>query len=355
MITVSVCMIVNNEEKNLPKCLDCLKDFADEIIIVDTGSTDNTKNIAKNYTDKIYDFEWVDDFSSARNFAFSKATMEYIYTADADEVIDEANQEKMMQIKHVLLPEIEIVQMNYTNQLEYGSTYNYDSEPRPKLFRRIREFRWQDPVHETVITEPVVYDSDIDIIHKPHENHAHRDLLTFKRAIESNRQELKNSDGVEASNYLYVTAGLSANARCMYAKELIMHGKDEDFIDAYEYFRGLADSGILDEQQLNEASCVIAHYAVIINDAVLLMKYAMKSIIISQVSEICNELGNFYLNNGDVEEAYMWFYNAAYETKPLLSLKSGHEIPMNNMIKCCELVGDEEQAEKIRTELKKKN
>ena len=72
-MTISVCMIVKNEELNLAGCLDCLKAIADEIIIVDTGSTDRTKEIAEQYTDKVYDFEWIDDFSAARNFAFSKA------------------------------------------------------------------------------------------------------------------------------------------------------------------------------------------------------------------------------------------------------------------------------------------
>ena len=74
MITISLCMIVKNEEKVLARCLDSIADLMDEIIIVDTGSSDNTKEIAKKYTDKIYDFTWIDDFSAARNFAFSKAT-----------------------------------------------------------------------------------------------------------------------------------------------------------------------------------------------------------------------------------------------------------------------------------------
>ena len=74
MITISLCMIVKNEEKVLARCLDSLEGLMDEIIIVDTGSTDRTKEIAAGYTDKIYDFEWVDDFSAARNFSFSKAT-----------------------------------------------------------------------------------------------------------------------------------------------------------------------------------------------------------------------------------------------------------------------------------------
>ena len=75
MITVSLCMIVKNEERILARCLDSIADLMDEIIIVDTGSGDATKKIAANYTDQIYDFTWTGDFAAARNFAFSKANM----------------------------------------------------------------------------------------------------------------------------------------------------------------------------------------------------------------------------------------------------------------------------------------
>ena len=71
-MTLSVCMIVKNEEKVLARCLECLKDIADETVIVDTGSSDDTKKIAAGYTDRIYDYEWKDDFADARNFAFGK-------------------------------------------------------------------------------------------------------------------------------------------------------------------------------------------------------------------------------------------------------------------------------------------
>ena len=86
MATISVCMIVKNEEKVLAGCLDSLEGLWEELIIVDTGSTDATKEIAKKYTDKVYDFTWTGNFSDARNFSFSKASCEYIYSADADEV-----------------------------------------------------------------------------------------------------------------------------------------------------------------------------------------------------------------------------------------------------------------------------
>ena len=157
MITISLCMIVKNEEKVLARCLDSIADLMDEIIIVDTGSSDNTKEIAKKYTDKIYDFAWIDDFSAARNYSFSKATKEYIYVADADEVIDADNHRKLAELKEVLIPEIEIVQMRYCNQLTNGTAYNFDEEYRPKLYKRQREFTWIEPVHEMFMTVKLIF------------------------------------------------------------------------------------------------------------------------------------------------------------------------------------------------------
>ena len=103
MITISLCMIVKNEEEVLERCLNSLKGLMDEIIIVDTGSTDSTKEIAARYTDKIYDFSWCDDFAAVRNFSFSKATQEYIYAPDADEVLDDTNRRRFMMLKAALL------------------------------------------------------------------------------------------------------------------------------------------------------------------------------------------------------------------------------------------------------------
>jgi len=89
--SISACLIVRDESSVLERCLVSLKGVADEIIVVDTGSADNTKEIAAKYTDKIYDFVWCDDFSAARNFANSKATGDWILTIDADEYIPEEN------------------------------------------------------------------------------------------------------------------------------------------------------------------------------------------------------------------------------------------------------------------------
>ncbi len=87
LITLS--MIVKDEENYLPACLESIRSVVDEIIIVDTGSTDNTKSIAEKYGAKVYDFPWINDFSAARNFSLSKSTGEWILYLDADERLSE--------------------------------------------------------------------------------------------------------------------------------------------------------------------------------------------------------------------------------------------------------------------------
>jgi len=88
---LSVCMIVKNESAHLAGALESFHSFADEIIVVDTGSSDNTKEIALRFTSGVYDFEWVDDFSAARNFAMSKAGKSYHLWLDADDRITPEN------------------------------------------------------------------------------------------------------------------------------------------------------------------------------------------------------------------------------------------------------------------------
>ena len=85
MYSVSLCMIVKNEEAVIGRCLESVQGMVDEIIIVDTGSEDRTKEIVERYTDKIYDFSWRDDFAAARNYSFSLASGDFILWLDADD------------------------------------------------------------------------------------------------------------------------------------------------------------------------------------------------------------------------------------------------------------------------------
>lgn len=335
MITISLCMIVKNEERILARCLDSVKDLVDEIVIVDTGSMDATKQIAVGYTDKIYDFSWIDDFSAARNFAFSKATKEYIYSADADEVLSEENRQKFLLLKETLFPEIEIVQMKYGNQLQNGTVYNFDEEYRPKLFRRLRSFVWEEPIHEMVRLTPVIYDSDIVITHRPEQNHAGRDLANFRKQIARGRQ-------------------LSRRLYGMYARELFLAGEEKDFLEAENYFRAEVSSPDRSMDEITEGCCVAARAARLRGDTVAFFKHTSKVIAGDGCSEICCELGHFYEASQDLEEAAVWYYNAVYETQPVLALGSGGEEPLQGLIRCYEQLGFPEQARSYAKELKQR-
>lgn len=317
MITISLCMIVKNEERILKRCLNSVCDLVDEIVIVDTGSTDKTKQIAAEYTDKIYDFEWIEDFSAARNFAFSKCTKEYIYAADADEVLDGENRKRFSDLKQTLLPEIEIVQMKYANQLQYSTIYNYDEEYRPKLYKRLREFAWEYPIHEAVRLDPVIYDSDVVITHLPEALHTGRDIAAFEKLIKSGERLDKKLFG-------------------LYARELFVSGSEEEFIRALSYFRAALEDTERTPEEQTEAYCVVVRACRLSGDIPGFYKYAMRAAASDEEipSEICYELGCFYRDAEDYPEAAMWFYNALHETESILNIRYGGELAEKALREC---------------------
>ena len=333
MVTISLCMIVKNEEKILERCLDSVADLVDEIVIADTGSTDATREIARRYTEKVYDFPWTDDFSAARNFVFSRATQEYIYSADADEILSPENRERFRLLKETLLPEVEIVQMKYANQLQFNTVYNYDEEYRPKLFKRKRDFVWEAPIHETVRLEPVIYDSDIVITHLPGESHVKRDLANFQKHWRQGYRLPKRLLG-------------------MYARELLIAGDEEDFAQAAPVFLEAAADNERDGEEMAQSCCVAARAARLAGDTVSFFKYTSKVIAEEACSEICCEMGHFYEGLSDWEEAAIWYYNAVYETKPILALQSGGKESLEGLIRCYEALGCPEQADIYREELR---
>lgn len=130
-------------------------------------------------------FLMVRRFCCGQEFSFSKATQEYIYAPDADEVLDDTNRRRFMMLKAALLPEVRLSdEIHYSSK--FNTVQNSSSEYRPKLFKRLRTFTWINPVHETVRLEPVVYDSDICIQHLPQGTHGKRDFTIFKRSFERN-------------------------------------------------------------------------------------------------------------------------------------------------------------------------
>lgn len=148
MPTVSLCMIVKDEEKWLGPCLESVKGVVDEIVVVDTGSSDGTKALAESFGAQVHDFTWIDDFSAARNFAFSKATKDFVLWLDADDRLDGA--EKLKPFLRDLSPQYGGVLMQYFYGFdEFGNCTALHMKNR--VVRNDGNFTWKGRIHEDLI------------------------------------------------------------------------------------------------------------------------------------------------------------------------------------------------------------
>jgi len=146
--TVSLCMIVKNEEDCLEACLESVKSVVDEIIIIDTGSTDSTLDIAKAYHAKIAYFQWNDNFSEARNKSLSLATKDWIMVIDADEVLDFKTKEALIEgLNDYTYDGYLIKQLNFRGDDQNNPT---DVVIIPRIFKNHRNFRYYRALHEQV-------------------------------------------------------------------------------------------------------------------------------------------------------------------------------------------------------------
>lgn len=201
METISVCIIAKNEEKFLPDCLFSIKDVADEIILVDTGSTDRTIEIAKYYGCKVFNIAWQNDFSEARNYALEKAECNWILSIDADERLINPN---------VLISTLKNVDYNtggilikVTSEAKRidGNTDVYATNLL-RLFRSHPKIRFYGIIHEQII-EPIqalnlkLVNSDIEFIHLGYSNSLEqmgkkqlRNLELLNLAIQNNDKDI---------------------------------------------------------------------------------------------------------------------------------------------------------------------
>lgn len=286
MITVSLCMIVKNEEMTLERCLNCAKDLVDEIIIIDTGSTDKTVEIAKKFTDKVYYFEWIQDFAAARNFSFSKATKEYIFYLDADDIILQEDQEKFKELKSTLDKSVDSVTMFYNLNL------NEDGIPalsyrRNRLVKRSNNFQWHGRVHNYLSVSGNVLDSDIGIVHdkvKPRETD--RNLNIFKKMIDDN-------------------CDFSPRDVLYYGNELYDHRLYEEAIEQYEKLLQMNDSWY----EYNIIACgKLADLYSYKKDFSSAKKYCYHSFNYSTPrAEFCCRLGNYFLDENNLSNATFWY------------------------------------------------
>jgi glycosyltransferase involved in cell wall biosynthesis len=278
-------MIVKNEEEVLARCLNSVKDIVDEIIITDTGSTDKTKEIAAEFTNKIYDFEWVEDFSKARNFSFSKATCDYQMWLDADDIIDEKNKQLLLDLKNNMTADIYMLKYD----VGFGMTYF-----RERLMKRTKNYQWLAPIHECISPVGNVVRLDIAIKHaKKGKTEPGRNLRIFEKMV--------------SENYPF-----SMREKYYYARELMWNNRVDEAIVLFEEvikspmsYRPNVINGIEDIAECYKSK----------GEVVKAVEWLLYSFIVTQPrAEICCAIGDVFFGQKNYAGAIYW-YKSAFNCK----------------------------------------
>ena len=292
-MTLSLCMIVKDEELTLARCLDSCKDLFDEIIIVDTGSSDKTVEIAKKYTDKVYFFEWCDDFSKARNFSLSKATKDYILWLDADDIIEEKELEKLNNLKNNFDTSIDVIMLKYKLTSKDKNTLPLTFY-RERIFRNDKSFNFVSPIHEVIVPHGNVKYIDIYITHKKEkDSDPKRNLKIFEKMIQN---------GVE----------FDARQTFYYARELYYNSRFNKAIKIYNNFLNM-DNAYVE----NKISACIDLYDIYMHKdkKEKALMYLFKTFMYEKPrSEVCCHIANYFLTNKNYDTAIFWYLNAINNT-----------------------------------------
>ncbi|GMK37268.1 beta 1,4 glucosyltransferase [Paenibacillus sp. CCS19] len=327
MITISVVLIVKNEEDVLARCLDSVRAAADEIVIVDTGSTDRTREIAAEYTSALYSFEWMDDFAAARNYAFSLATSEYIMWLDADDVLLEVDQEKLLKLKDDLSPDIDAVSMNYhLAKDEYGRVTS--SLRRNRLVKRSRGFRWIGAVHEYLEVYGPSIASDIAVTHASLRHDSDRNLRIYEKRL---------------------AAGETFNARdtFYYANELKDHSQYEQAIIQYAKFllggEGWVEDNISACAKLSDCYSALGNDDMMLHYALISFRYG------TPLPEFCCRIGYWHLQKKAYDTAAYWYQAAlstpkSAQTWSLRNDQCATWLPHLQLCVCYDRLGDHQRA-----------
>lgn len=205
MIPISVCIITKNESAYLRKCLEALQPYPFEIVVTDTGSEDDSIETARQYTDRVYEFEWTNDFSAARNFCISHASNNVILSLDTDEFLRPLDWNALQ----LALEE----HPKSLGAIELFSYFDVDGETRhqvarlERLFNR-RYYHFVNPIHEVLVPisrmEPSSYDAPVSADHVGYQGTEEKLREKAERDIALIRTEIKSDP---QNPYLYFQLG----------------------------------------------------------------------------------------------------------------------------------------------------
>lgn len=282
-MTLSVCLIVKDEQDVIGRCLNCASKFADEIIVVDTGSTDSTVAEAKKFTDNVYFFKWRDDFSAARNYAFEKATCGLIMWLDADDTVTDENCEKIVKLKNSFKG-YDMAFLPYAAAFDGEKpTFIYNRE---RIFRRDMGFKFAGAVHEAVTPRGRIMYSDAVIYHKKvKEGDPLRNLRILQGFLSSGK-------------------GLEPRQKFYYGRELLFNNMTVEAVAVFEDFL----SG--DGWAVNKAEACLNLYAAYmrLNDETRALAAALRSFVyMPPTAYACCILGEYFMRAGENTAAVYWY------------------------------------------------
>lgn len=328
MMTLSLCMIVKNEEQVLARCLDSVREAVDEIVIVDTGSTDRTREIAKDYTEHLYSFAWTDDFSAARNFSFSKATMDYILWLDADDVLTPENLRALLALKSTLPIDADVVMMQYETAFDEDgkATFSYYRE---RIVRRSAAPVWKGRVHEAIELRGNRLYSEIAVTHQSVKTtYGDRNLRIYEKQIASGEP-------------------LSPRDAFYYGRELYYHRQYVCAIAVLEDF--INDEGGWAENKIEACKLLAACQTALGRDGRALDALTHSFQFDSPRAEVCCEIGSLFMKQERYHQAAFWFELArnlhpTVETGGFFDLDSYGFIPCIQLCVCYDRMGDRKKA-----------
>jgi glycosyltransferase involved in cell wall biosynthesis len=282
-------MIVRDEEEVIGRCLDSVKDLVDEIIIVDTGSTDSTKEIVSKYTDKIYDFEWIDDFAAARNRAFSEATKDFIMWLDADDVLFEEDREDFMKFRESLDDSIDMVMLKYNVAFDEQGAPTY-SFFRERVFNRKNNYQWIGKIHEVIVPQGNLINVDVPIAHKPvGGKDPRRNLKIFQKMI-------AGGDELVPRELFY------------YARELYYNKEYDEAIETFNEFLNKDSAWV--EDRINACKDLsVCYYQIGENTKALHAMYRSFEYDVPR-PEICCDIGKHFYDREKFEISIFWYKTA---------------------------------------------
>ncbi len=287
MSTISLCMIVKNEEKYLARCLNSVKSIVDEIIIVDTGSSDKTKQIAKKYTNNIFDFVWQDDFSMARNYSFSLAKCNYIMWLDADDIIPKNTQKELLKLKPSLSAD--------TYMLKYDIAFNLNkptfSYYRERIVRNCGKAKWQGVVHECITPFGKIEHLNLSIQHK-------------KESFEKNTRNLKIYQN------LLKKRPLSTREQYYFARELYDHKRYRKCVTEMKKFISLKKAW---SENVIDGLYILSKCYRFLNNQQASLDCLYKTFNYDTPrANICCAIADHFYNNKQYEQAKFWYSEATH-------------------------------------------